>query len=134
MNNNIANFKPIDRNTATEHQSLVIKRAKIHALGMGYTGAGNHPDNTARINISGVKGAGTVTSFVFVFFPVGDTRLVKPYYNSDRTVLTISQTLAALPGWISALTAIPSNEAATVSYYATDDRYEFECLRTLTMK
>jgi hypothetical protein len=134
MSTNMENFQRIDKSTAADIQVLAIKCAEIHALGMGYTGAGNRPDNTARIEITGTPNTGTVTRFVVIFYPVGDTRLVKPFYNAERTTLTVTQTLAALPAWISALTAIPINEATTVVYYATSDRYEFGCLRSLTRK
>jgi|CXWL01.1.fsa_nt_gi hypothetical protein len=127
------NFQRIDKNNAKDFQVLNIKRAEVHALGMGYTADGNCPDNTARIEITGKPNHGTVTRFIVIFYPVGDTRLIKPHY-SDRTTLTVTQTLAALPGWIAALTAIPTNEATEVVYAATADRYEFECVRLLTQK
>jgi hypothetical protein len=134
MSPSIEQFQCIDRTTATDFQRLAIKTAELHAIGMGYTGAGNRPDNSARIEITGTPDAGTVTRFIVLFYPVGDTRLINPFYNANRTTLTVTQTLAALPGWISALTNIPINEAAVVVYYATQDRYEFECLRRLTHK
>jgi hypothetical protein len=134
MTTNMDNFQRIDKKTATDIQVLAIKGVEIHALGMGYTGPGNRPDNTARIEITGMPKKGTVTRFIILFYPVGDTRLVNPFYNADRTTLTVTQTLAALPGWISVLTAIPANEGTTVSYSATPDSYEFECLRILTSK
>jgi hypothetical protein len=82
----------------------------------------------------GTPSVGTVTRFIMFFYPVCDDRLINPFFNTDRTQLTITQTLAALPGWIAALTAIPKNESTLVSYSATQDRYEFECLRILTQK
>ncbi len=130
----LKSFQPIDKRTASDRQVLLIKNAEIHALGMGYTGVGNRPDNTARIEVTGKASTGTVTRIHLIFYPVGDSRLSKPFYNSDHTTLTITQTLAALPGWISALTTIPVNESAVISYYAVQDRYEFECLRILTHK
>ena len=134
MSNNIENIPCIDKSSATDIQILAIKHAEIHALGMGYTGAGNRPDSTARIEITGTPDTGSVARFVIIFYPVGDTRLINPFYNADRSTLTVTQTLAALPAWISALTAIPSNETGAIAYYATTERYEFECLRTLTNK
>ena len=125
---------PFDRSTATDIQVLAIKNAEIHALGMGYLGAGNRPDNKARIEITGINGAGTVTCVQLIFYPVGDSRIINAFYSADRRTLTITQSLAALPGWIAALTAIPTNEAVVLSYYANRDRYEFECLRVLTSK
>lgn len=125
---------PFDRSTATDIEVLGIKNAEIHALGMGYLGAGNRPDNKTRIEVTGINGAGTVTRIQLIFYPAGDSRIITPFYSSDRRTLTITQSLAVLPGWIAALTAIPSNEAVVLSYYANQDRYEFECLRILTSK
>ena len=130
----LENFQRIDKSAAIDLQALAVKRAELHALSMGFTGAGNRPDNTARIEITGAPAAGTVTRFILLFYPVGDTRLINPFYSADRTVLTVTQALAALEGWLSALTGAPVNEATTVSYAATADRYEFESLRNLTNK
>lgn len=127
-------FESIDLSTVTDLQVLNIKRAEIRARGMGYTREENRPDSTAQIEITGKPNTGTVTRFINLFYPVDDTRLINPFFNADRTTLTVTQTLATLPGWIAALTAIPVNEANVVSYYSDRDRYEFQCLRMLTNK
>ena len=134
MSASIEHFQSIDRAACIDFQRLAIKTVELHAMGMGYTGAGNRTDNSVRIEITGSPDAGTATRFILLFYPVGDTRLINPFYDANRTTLTVTQTLAALPGWISALSNIPINEATVVSYYATQDRYEFECLRRLTYK
>ena len=124
----------IDFSQAIIFEVLNIKHVEIRTICRGYISPGNTPESTVSIEISGTVSKGTVTRFVLLFYLKGDTRIAKPFYNNDRTTLTVMNPLETLPAWISSLSNIARSEGLIISYHEFSNSYHVEILRSITHK